>query len=311
MKVSIVTPCYNESEVIERYYQEVKAVLDGLTGWDHEIIFVDDGSTDGTRDKLKGVAGADGKVCVVTLSRNFGHQIALSGGIDRADGDVLVMMDSDLQHRPELIREMIAKWQQGYDIVSAVREKTEAASWYKSFTSKFFYYVFNKLSDTYLEPGAADFCLLSRRVYSQLRGMKERHRFLRGLISWMGFERCFIPYRAPQRAGGKSKYSWTKMLAMAIEATLSFSSLPLRMATRVGMLVTLGGFGYMLWILEQYFVQREQNVGWPSLICSVLILGGFQLMFIGLIGQYLARVFEEVKGRPLYIVKEISGDNAK
>jgi len=307
MKVSIVTPCYNESEVIERYYQEVKSVLDGLSGWDYEIIFVDDGSTDGTSDKLKGVAGADGKVCVVTLSRNFGHQIALSAGIDRAGGDVLIMMDSDLQHRPELISEMIGKWQQGYDIVSAVRQKTEAVSWWKSFTSKSFYYVFNKLSDTYLEPGAADFCLLSRRVYSQLRGMKEQHRFLRGLISWMGFERCFIPYHAPQRAGGKSKYSGAKMLSLAIEATLSFSSLPLRLATRIGLFVTLGGFGYMLWILEQYFVQKNQDVGWPSLICSVLILGGFQLMFTGLIGQYLARVFEQVKGRPLYIVKEISG----
>lgn len=304
MLLSVITPCYNESEVIELFYDELKEVLCSMDNIQHKIIFVDDGSSDDTLIKLESIAEKDSQVRVYTLSRNFGHQIALTAGIDQASGDALIMMDSDLQHPPELIPDMVNQWQHGNDFVSAIRKKTAGTSWCKNFSSSFFYYAFNKLSDTYLPPGAADFCLLSRPVYKQLQDFREKHRFLRGLISWMGFKRAYIFYDAPERAAGVSKYSTAKMFALAMEAALSFSSVPLRLATRLGLLVTTVGFVYLFWILSQFIMQKGLVGGWASTICTILILGGVQLMFIGLIGQYLARIFEEVKGRPLYILRE-------
>jgi dolichol-phosphate mannosyltransferase len=238
------------------------------------------------------------------LSRNFGHQVALTAGIDFAKGEAVILMDSDLQHPPDLISCMISKWQEGFDIVSAVRKDTKGVSLFKKFTSKTFYFLLNKLSNTYLPEGAADFCLLSHNVYQELRNMRERHRFLRGIISWMGYNRTYLDYEAPKRAAGQSKYTFFRMLSLAIEATLSFSSAPLKFATRLGFIITISGFVYLIWILIRFFVLRDLVQGWASLICAVLILGGCQLTFIGLVGQYLARVFEEVKERPIYLLKQ-------
>jgi polyisoprenyl-phosphate glycosyltransferase len=301
--LSIVSPCYNEQEVIETFYTELKKVLSAAE-MEHEIILVDDGSSDRTLEILNQLAEKDPAVKVYSFSRNFGHQIALTAGLDAARGDAIIMLDSDLQHPLSLIPEMIAKWKEGYEIVSAVRKTTTGASFYKKFTSRAFYRLINWLSDIEIPDGAADFCLLSRKACTALRDMPEKHRFLRGMVSWVGMKRAFLPYVAQPRCAGCSKYSLFKMITLATEAVTSFSALPLKIATRIGLVVSLAGFLYLLWILLRYVLVGDLVSGWGSLICVVLILGGTQLTFIGLIGQYLARIFEEVKHRPLYILKQ-------
>ena len=302
--VSIVSPCYNEAEVIGLFYEELSRVIDGLAEHDFEIILVDDGSADGTLEALNRIAERDRRVRVASFSRNFGHQIALTAGLDVAAGDAVIMMDSDLQHPPSLIPELIRRWREGYDIVSAAREDTESVSIFKKASSRAFYWVINALGAVHIPQGAADFCLVSRRVAREVRSMRERHRFLRGMIAWSGFRRALVPYRAAARAAGRSKYTLVKMVGMAVDAILSFSTAPIRLATRAGVLITFLGFAYLAWNLIKAFATGNMEPGWASLIGVTMILGGSQLMFIGLIGQYLARVFEELKGRPLYIFKQ-------
>lgn len=302
--LSVVVPCYNESEVIETFYRALKSVLAGISGLEHEIVVVDDGSVDDTLDRLNRIMAADSAVRVCSLSRNFGHQIALTAGMDAAVGDAVVIMDSDMQHPPALLPELVRQWRAGYDVVSAVRQHTEGESWFKGVTSRGFYRLLNSMSGTKVPQGAADFCLLTRRVCDSLRGMPERHRFLRGLVSWVGYKRVLVPYVAPPRAAGTTKYSMVKMVTLALDAVFSFSAEPLRLALRAGLAVALGGFVYLAWTLIYGYLIQGLVPGYASLIGVVLILGGCQLAFIGLIGQYLARVFEEVKGRPIYLLKQ-------
>jgi glycosyltransferase involved in cell wall biosynthesis len=304
MLLSIVAPCYNESEVIGLFYDALRPVADSLAGLDVEIVLVDDGSSDSTLDQLNRMAAQDPQVRVYSLSRNFGHQIALSAGLDAARGDAVIMMDSDLQHPPTLIPEMVRLWREGYDVVSTIRESTADETWFKGVTSRGFYTLLNALSATKVPQGAADYCLLTRRVVDSLRGMPERHRFLRGLVSWVGFRRVLLPYQAPRRAAGHTKYSPVKMLNFALDAVFSFSAEPLRLALRAGLAITVAGFFYLAWTLLNGYVLGGLVPGYASLIGVTMILGGCQLVFVGLIGQYLARVFEEVKGRPLYLLKQ-------
>ena len=309
--LSVVVPCYNESEVIGIFYQALRPVLESLAGLDHEIVFVDDGSTDDTLAQLNNIAQGDPSVRVCSLSRNFGHQITLTAGLDFAEGDAVIMMDSDLQHPPSLIPTLVARWREGNDIVSAVRQRTEGESWFKNFTSRGFYTLLNALSGTKVPPGAADFCLITARVRQALIDMPERHRFLRGMISWVGFRRVLVPYEAPPRAAGNTKYSLVKMIALALDAVFSFSAEPLRLALRAGVAIALLGFVYLAWTLIYGYLIHGLVPGYASLIGVALILGGFQLAFIGLIGQYLARVFEEVKGRPVYLLKQRPADGRR
>jgi len=302
--ISLICPCYQEAEVIRSFYDKLRSVLDTVEGATYEIVFVDDGSEDDTLTILNGLAGQDPRIRVCSLSRNFGHQIALTAGLDQASGDAVIMMDTDLQHPPDLIPEMVRQWRSGYDIVSGVRDETVGTSWFKNATSRGFYSILNKLSRTHIPTGVADFNLLSRPVYEALRGMRERHRFVRGLISWLGFKRTFVYYQAGRRPAGRSKYTLYKMLAMATDAVFSFSSTPLLIATRIGIFITLLGFVYLLYIMFKAVYTDSLVVGWASLIAVSLILGGCQLLFIGLLGQYLARVFDEAKGRPLYVLKQ-------
>lgn len=302
--LSVVVPCYNESEVVALFYREILPVLEALVDLDYELLFVDDGSVDDTLEQLNKIAADNPRIRVCSLSRNFGHQIALTAGLDFAQGDAVIMMDSDLQHPPSLIPELIEKWGDGYDVVSAIRQRTEGVAWFKNPTSRAFYFLLNALSSTQVPPGAADFCLISDRVHRSLLDMPERHRFLRGLISWVGFERAFVPYEAARRAAGKTSYSLAKMVSLALDAVFSFSAEPLRLALRVGVSIAFAGFAYLAWTLIYGYLLSGLVPGYASLIGVTLILGGFQLAFIGLIGQYLARVFEEVKGRPLYLVKQ-------
>ena len=302
--LSVVVPCFNESDVIEIFYTALTQVLAGMDALDHEIVFVDDGSADDTLDRLNRIMASDATVRVCSLSRNFGHQIALAAGMDAAVGDAVVIMDADMQHPPTLITELVRQWRAGYDVVSAIRQQTDGESWFKGVTSRGFYRLLNSMSGTKVPQGAADFCLLSSRVCKSLRDMPERHRFLRGLVSWVGYKRVLIPYVAPERAAGQTKYSLVKMVTLALDAVFSFSAEPLRLALRAGLIVAVGGFLYLIYTLGYGYLVKGLVPGYASLIGVVLILGGFQLAFIGLIGQYLARVFEEVKGRPIYLLKQ-------
>ncbi len=309
--LTVVCPSYDEIEVIGLFYSELSAVLQGLEGLRYEIVFVEDGGSDGTLEKLNEIAEVDSRVRVFSLSRNFGHQVALSAGLDVARGDAVVMMDCDLQHPPVLIPQMVALWAQGYDVVSTVRTASRGTPWSKRATSRAFYWAINRLSDTEVVPGASDFCLLSRRAVESLGKMPERHRFLRGMVAWLGFRRTFLPFEAPERGAGTSKYSWTRMVSFALDAIFSFSAAPLKLATKMGLAVAVAGIAYLGYILVRFFVLGDLVEGWASILSAVLILGGVQLAFVGLIGEYLARVFEEGKERPLYLLRQTPSADAQ
>ena len=296
-------PCYNEAEGIRAFKAEVTRVLDRLDlSW--RIVFVDDGSIDDTLGELNALAAEDARVRVYSLSRNFGHQIALSAGLDVTGDSLVLLMDADLQHPPDTIPKLIAEWRGGADVISTVRQRTEDAGWFKRVTASAFYWLINRMADTPIIPSAADFCLLSPRAHRALCSMPERHRFLRGMISWIGFKRALVPFEAPKRRTGESKYSTFKMLVLAFDAIFSFSAAPMRLATRLGFLLVVPGAIYFVYVMSRYFVTNDFVRGWGSLIGTVLIIGGIQLIFIGMTGEYLARVFEESKRRPLYFFKQ-------
>jgi glycosyltransferase involved in cell wall biosynthesis len=305
----VVSPCFNEAAGIRGFLAELQRVLATLDDLDHRIVLVDDGSTDATLPLLNELAAADPRVRVYSLSRNFGHQVALTAGCDVARGDAVIMMDSDLQHPPDLIPAMVAKWREGADVVSAVRLRTAGASVFKQASARAFYGLLNSISDTRIEPGAADFVLLSRRAHAALLQMPERHRFLRGMVSWLGFRREFVEYTAPRRGAGESNYTLRRMVRLAADALFSFSTAPVRLATRMGLAVVACGLLYLGYIFYAIIAHPEQIVpGWTSLVIVVLILSGVQIMFVGLIGEYIARIFEEAKARPLYFFKQGPGD---
>jgi dolichol-phosphate mannosyltransferase len=292
--------------VIARFHDRLRTVLTSLPDLDYRMVYVDDGSSDRTLEELNSIAAGDARVHVYSLSRNFGHQTALSAGLDVARGDGILMMDSDLQHPPELIPEMVARWQQGFDVVSAVRQGNDGDSLAKRLSSRAFYSFINQLSDVPIVPGAADFCLLSRHAHQALCAMPERHRFLRGMVSWIGFRRTFVPFHAPARAAGHSKYTPRKQFRLALDAVFSFTAVPMKLAFRSGLVVAGLGLAFLVYILARFLFLGDLVPGWASLICTLLLLGGVQTVFIGLLGEYLARVFEETKGRPRYFFKQAS-----
>lgn len=308
--LSVVCPCYNEAEVIADFHAALAETLDALPEAPAEILYVDDGSDDGTLDRLNAIAAEDGRVRVYSFSRNFGHQVAISAGVDHARGDAVVMMDSDLQHPPELIARMVELWRGGAQVVSAVRNDSAGAGLLKRITSRGFYWLINRMTETHVVPGAADFCLLDRRAADAIRSMPERHRFLRGMVSWIGFRREFIPYDAAERPAGHSKYTLRRMLGLAGDAIFSFSTVPIRVATRIGLLLIALGAAYLGYAVIRYAILRDLQPGWPSLLCVMLILGGANLAFLGILGEYVARVFEQLKGRPLYLFKQSPEDDS-
>jgi polyisoprenyl-phosphate glycosyltransferase len=306
-RMAIIVPCYNEAAVIERFHAELTSALDRLDAvW--RVCFIDDGSTDSTLERLNSLAKSDHRVRVYALSRNFGHQVALSAGLDVTLGSAVVMMDADLQHPPSVVPQMIALWRSGHDVVSAVREDTEGATWFKRATANVFYWLINRSGETSIIPGAADFCLLSARAHAAVCAMPERHRFLRGMVSWIGFDRAYVRFQAPRRPAGESKYTTFKMLGLAVDALFSFSAAPMRIATRVGFALLVPGTFYFLYIVARYLVLDDFVRGWGSLIGTLMIIGGIQLIFIGMVGEYLARIFEESKRRPLYFFKQTPDD---
>ena len=307
-RLAIIVPCYNEAEVLPLFHESLTAVLDTVADLEFEIIFVESGSTDPTLDVLAEMAKADPRVRVYSLSRNLGHQVALTAGLDVARADAVVQMDCDLQHPPALLPQMIELWREGHDVVSAVRQNTADATYLRQLCSTGFYWLINRLSDTPIVAGAADFCLLSHRAHRALQAMPERHRFLRGMISWIGFRRAFVPFEAPPRAAGESKYKLWRLVKFAVDAMFSFSAKPIRIVGLLGMVIVALGLLYTGYILLHYLFLADPVQGWAPLMITILIVGGLQLVGIGISGEYVARVFEESKGRPLYFFKQTPED---
>ena len=303
-QISIVVPCYFEEEGIRVFHEELSAALQKLVDYRFEILFVDDGSQDRTVEILKEIAGIDDRVQILQLSRNFGHQIALSAGLDRANGDAVIFMDSDLQHPPELIPEMLKLWQDGAEIVSTIREYSAEEGALKKISSQTFYRVINFLSDTEIVAGSADFVLLGCDACTALRNCPERHRFLRGMVSWIGYRRVFLPFQANPRRLGESKYTFRKMIGLALTAVLSFSGASLRITIRLGFFLMVCGLIYLCYILGRFLFIGDLVPGWASVLSVVLLMGGMQLFFLGVLGEYVLRIFEESKRRPLYLLKD-------
>lgn len=310
-KVSVVVPVYNEQDNVRMLHQALTTQLQRLDV-DYELIFVDDGSRDESLRVLRALHAADdAHVKVISFSRNFGHQSALTAGLEYSMGDAVIAIDADMQHPPELIPEMVEKWRAGYQVVFTVRHDDETVGWFKRRSSQAFYALINMITDTPIVPGAADFRLVDRQVVDTLNAMQERARFLRGLVSWVGFRQIGIPYQVGRRHAGQSKYSFGKMLRLASNGITNFSALPLRLATYFGFFAAALGVPYALWVLYARLFISTAVPGWASLTTLVLFLGGVQLICLGIIGEYLGRLYDEVKRRPLYIPRELIGFNER
>lgn len=305
--VSIVVPCFNEAEVINPMLDRLGAVCDGLEGYDCEIILVDDGSKDATPALLKRAARRDPRVKVITFARNFGHQIAVSAGIDAATGDAVVLIDADLQDPPELIPDMIHLWREGYDVIYGQRAARKGESPFKTGTAHAFYRLLNKVSEVPIPLDTGDFRLMTRDVADVLRDMPERHRFLRGMVSWAGFNQTAILYQREGRVAGETKYPLRKMLRFASDAIMAFSTRPLQVASGVGLFVAGMALLGILYAIGMRIFTDIWVEGWTMLFIAVLFLGGVQLICLGILGEYIGRIYDQTKGRPLYVVRERIG----
>jgi polyisoprenyl-phosphate glycosyltransferase len=300
---SIIAPIYNEAETLSELYNRVSAVLDS-TGEPWELILIDDGSQDGSTNMIRQLAQQDERVRPVIFARNFGHQIAVTAGLDFARGAAIVIIDSDLQDPPEVILELIEKWREGYEVVYAVRAEREGESWFKVQTASLFYRLIYRITDVKIPLDTGDFRLMDRRVVKVLNSMREGHRFLRGMSAWVGFRQVGVPYRRAARYAGETKYPFRKMFKLALNAITGFSYFPLQLATYLG----FGAAGLSIIMIPVVIILRSltdtQLVGQASTLVAVLFLGGVQLISLGILGEYLGRVYDEVRGRPLYITSQ-------
>jgi dolichol-phosphate mannosyltransferase len=298
--LSLVAPVYNEEELVDEFVARATAAI---ADYEFELVLVNDGSSDRTPELLDRIAAADPRVRVVHLSRNFGHQAALTAGLEHAAGDVVAMIDADLQDPPELIPEMVAQWSQGADVVYAVRKQRDGETAFKLATASWFYKLFNKLAQVDLEPNSGDFRLLDRRALDALLAMTERSRFLRGMTVWVGFNQTAVAYQRDARHAGETKYTLRKMLRFSLDAIASFSHLPLQLATYAGVLSAGVAFVTIpVVILLKIF--GSYLPGFGTITILILLIGGIQLIALGVIGEYVGRIYDEVKHRPLYIVRE-------
>lgn len=304
MKLSAVLPVRDEAPVIPDLIARLTSALDALDVDSWEAILVDDGSRDSSWALLEAAAANDERIRAVRFSRSFGQQIALSAGLRLASGDAVVTMDSDLQHPPEVIASLLAKAVEGFDVVYAVRSASDSASRFKRMSARCFYWLLNHISSLDFPQAGGDFRYMSRRVVDALLAMPERHRFLRGMTRWVGYEQAAIEYHRAERAGGVSKYSLRKMVAFAWDAIVSFSSVPLRVASTLGFACSFLGLIYLIYVIAIRLFTDKAVEGWTSVVAAVLILGGVQLLCLGIIGQYLGRMYDEVKQRPLFLIAE-------
>jgi glycosyltransferase involved in cell wall biosynthesis len=301
--ISIIAPIYNEAANIPELYRRIKEVLDP-TGEPWEIVMVDDGSTDGSTDLIREYQTQDPRVVPVIFARNFGHQIAVTAGLDYARGDAVVIIDADLQDPPEVILEMIERWREGYEVVYAVRTEREGETWFKEFTASLFYRLIYRITDVDIPLDTGDFRLLDRKVVDVMGQMRERHRFLRGMSVWVGFKQTGVEYKRAARHAGETKYPLKKMLKFATDAITSFSYFPLQLAMYIGFISA----GISILVIPIVIIMRlagsQAFFGQASALIAVLFLGGVQLISLGILGEYIGRIYDEVKGRPLYIVSE-------
>jgi dolichol-phosphate mannosyltransferase len=301
--LSVVVPLYNEEEVIGESYRRLTEVLEG-TGESYELIFVNDGSRDKTWPMALALAERDPRLRLISFSRNFGHQTAITAGMDAAQGGAVVVIDADLQDPPEVIPQMLEKWREGEQVVYGLRTKRRGESFFKKATAKVFYRLLNSLTDVHLPNDAGDFRLIDRAVCDALKDLPERNRYVRGLVSWVGFRQTAVEYVRAERFAGTTKYPLRRMLRLAGDALTSFSYKPLKLSIFIGSLVSFFSFAYGLVIIFQRLFTDVLYSGWASLACLTLFFNGLILIMMGIIGQYIGRIYDETKGRPLYIVAE-------
>jgi dolichol-phosphate mannosyltransferase len=305
---TIIAPIYNEIENIQVLHQRVSEVMDS-TGEPWEFVMIDDGSTDGSTKAILDLRTKDEKVVPVIFARNFGHQIAVTAGLDHSRGDAVVIIDADLQDPPEVILDLIAKWKEGYEVVYAVRSKREGESWFKLFTAAAFYRVIQRITDVKIPMDTGDFRLLDHKVVQVMNGMREKHRFLRGMSVWVGFKQIGVEYERAERYAGETKYPLKKMLKLASDAITGFSYMPLRIATYLGLIAAGSGLLALLVVIILRLSGSLVLEGQAMTLIAVLFLGGVQLLSLGLLGEYIGRLYDEARGRPLYIVREDPPDN--
>jgi glycosyltransferase involved in cell wall biosynthesis len=299
--ISVVVPAYNEAAGLDVFHRRLLHALAGLGSW--EVVYVNDGSTDDTLAVMEAAHRVDDRVAVVSLSRNFGKETAITAGLDHATGDAVVVIDADLQDPPELIPELVANWREGFDMVYAKRRSRAGETWLKRGTARIFYRLMQRMGDLNLPEDTGDFRLMSRRVVDAVRQLREQHRFMKGLFAWVGYPSTYVLYDREARSCGVSKWSYWKLWNLALEGITSFTVMPLKFATYLGLMVALMSGVYAAQVVVKTLIIGNPVAGYPSLMTVVLFLGGVQLMFLGVIGEYLGRVFNETKQRPLYLVE--------
>lgn len=307
---SVVVPAYNEELGLADFHQRLREVMDTLGSW--EVIYIDDGSTDGTRAVIDSIRSADSRAAMVALSRNFGKEIATTAGLDFATGNAVIVIDADLQDPPEVIPDLVTAWRQGFDMVNAQRRVREGETWLKRFTASMFYRLMRDAGPVKLPSNTGDFRLMSRRVVDAVSSLRERHRFMKGLFAWVGFPTTTVFYDRAPRHAGETKWNYWKLWNLAVEGITSFTVMPLKFATYLGLFVAFAAVVYAVEVIVKTLILGNDVAGYPSLMVVVLFLGGVQLVTLGVIGEYLGRIFNETKYRPLYLVEryEPSGDTS-
>ncbi|SFS76683.1 glycosyltransferase family 2 protein [Marininema halotolerans] len=306
VRFSVVIPVFNEEAVLEESYRRLKEVMES-TGDTYELLFVDDGSKDRSATLLRELRGQDPQVKWLRFSRNFGHQVAITAGMEHAKGEAVVVIDADLQDPPELILEMIQKWEEGFDVVYAKRKERKGESWFKRVTAAGYYRLLRGLTEVDIPLDTGDFRLLDRKVCHAMNALKEKHRFVRGMVSWVGFRQTAVEYVRDERWAGETKYPLKKMLGLSMDGITSFSYKPLRLASYVGFLLSMGSFLYMMFIVLKALLMETGVPGWASLATMSLFFHGVTLIILGLMGEYIGRIYDESKNRPLYLIDREGG----
>ena len=310
-KYSFIVPIYNEEEIIPELYRRLSAVMNRMDGL-VELILINDGSRDRSLQLLRDLHQKDPRICYLSFARNFGHQIAVTAGLNFVRGQVIVILDADLQDPPELIPDMVEKWRQGYQVVYAQRTQRQKEGWFKRFTAYFFYRILKKLADVEIPTDTGDFCLMDRQIVDILNSMPERTRYIRGLRSWVGFQQTAIQFERNPRFAGEVKYTFSKSLALAINGLVSFSIVPLRLSTYLGLVAAVAAILMALLVLYwRLFVPHSPLTGFTIILMAIFFLGSVQLVSVGILGEYIGRIYEEVKARPLYTLAEVGGFERK
>lgn len=301
VRYSVIIPVYNEEAVLHMTYQRLTAVMEGL-GEPYELLFVNDGSSDQTQTLIESLCEWDADVKLINFSRNFGHQVAISAGMDHASGDAVIILDADLQDPPELIPEMVDRWRQGYEVVYAQRTNRQGETWFKRWTAAAFYRMLRRLTDVDIPVDTGDFRLIDRKVCEVMRTIHEKNRFIRGLVSWAGFRQTAVEYEREGRFAGETKYPLRRMLKLSMDAITSFSEKPLQLAVYMGLAFSVVSFSYLVYTVSEKLLFDHTVPGWTSIVSICLFFNGVVLLVLGIIGEYIGRIYEETRNRPLYIV---------